>query len=92
MMILQIKKFKNALAKHKSDRCSLAPTKGLDEKKFLALASNKDFSFNYTPNPVQPAPLPTAEEIPASKEKLPTTSFEPKESEKKTLVGVGDKM
>ncbi|KAL4352885.1 hypothetical protein GQ457_06G017790 [Hibiscus cannabinus] len=74
-----IKKFKDALAKHKPDRCSLAPTKGLDEKELLALAANKDLSFNYTPNPVQPTPLAAPEEIP--------TSFELTENEEKTLVG-----
>ncbi|KAK8712878.1 hypothetical protein V6N13_148106 [Hibiscus sabdariffa] len=76
-----IKKFKDALAKHKPDQCSLAPTKGLEEKELLALAANKDLSFNYTPNPVQPTPLPAPEEIP--------TSFELTESEEKTLVGAG---
>lgn len=29
--IVQIKKFKDALAKHGSERCSLGPAKGLDE-------------------------------------------------------------
>ncbi|GMI79094.1 atypical CYS HIS rich thioredoxin 4 [Hibiscus trionum] len=76
-----IKKFRDALAKHKPDRSSLGPTKGLDERELLALAANKDLSFNYTPKPVQPAPV--------SEEKLPTTPFEPKESEEKTLVGAG---
>ncbi|KAE8707782.1 Thioredoxin-like 1-2 [Hibiscus syriacus] len=40
-----IQKFKNALAKHTTDRCSLGPAKGLDEKELLALAANKDLSF-----------------------------------------------
>ncbi|KAE8722285.1 Thioredoxin-like 1-1 [Hibiscus syriacus] len=78
-----IKKFRDALAKHKPDRCSLGPTKGLEEKELLALAANKDLSFNYAPKPV-----PDPEKIPASEEKLPT-SVKPKESEKKTLVGTG---
>ncbi|XP_030525941.2 thioredoxin-like 1-1, chloroplastic [Rhodamnia argentea] len=47
-----IKKFKDALAKHTPDRCSLGPTKGLEEKELLALAANKDLSFNYRPKPV----------------------------------------
>lgn len=46
-----IKKFKDALAKHTPDRCSLGPPKGLEEKELLALASNRDLSFTYTPNP-----------------------------------------
>ncbi|KAK7856718.1 thioredoxin-like 1-1, chloroplastic [Quercus suber] len=58
-----IKKFKNALAKHTPDRCSLGPTKGLEEKELLALSANKDLSFNYTPKPVQPPPVHPHEEI-----------------------------
>ncbi|XVE90094.1 hypothetical protein DITRI_Ditri20bG0049400 [Diplodiscus trichospermus] len=95
-----IKKFKDALAKHTPERCSLGPTKGLEEKELLALAANKDLSFNYTPKPVQPAPVPAQEEILVSKEvpsdsgtklplPLPTTSLKPKDSEGKTLVGAG---
>ncbi|EPS60898.1 hypothetical protein M569_13904, partial [Genlisea aurea] len=34
-----IKKFKDALTKHGTERCSLAPAKGLDESELLALAS-----------------------------------------------------
>ncbi|KAL1553476.1 thioredoxin-like 1-1, chloroplastic [Salvia divinorum] len=34
-----IKKFKDALAKHGTERCSLGPAKGLEEKELLALAS-----------------------------------------------------
>ncbi|XP_042477788.1 thioredoxin-like 1-1, chloroplastic [Macadamia integrifolia] len=60
-----VKKFKDALAKHTTDRCSLGPPKGLEEKELLALASNKDLSFNYTPNPVQPSPTPALEIIAA---------------------------
>ncbi|XP_039045474.1 thioredoxin-like 1-1, chloroplastic [Hibiscus syriacus] len=78
-----IKKFEDALAKHIPDRCSLSQTKGLDEKELLALAANKDLSFNYSPNPVQPA-----EEVTVSKP-VPMVSFELKESEEKTLVGAG---
>jgi len=32
----------------------LGPTKGLEEKELLALAANKDLSFTYSPNPLQP--------------------------------------
>lgn len=48
---MQIKKFKDALAKHKPDRCSLVPTKGLEESELLALAANKDLQFTYTKEP-----------------------------------------
>uniref|UniRef100_A0A0A9DUU0 Thioredoxin domain-containing protein n=1 Tax=Arundo donax TaxID=35708 RepID=A0A0A9DUU0_ARUDO len=41
-----IKKFKDALAKHKPGRCSLGPTKGLEESELLALAANKDLQFH----------------------------------------------
>ncbi|URE09948.1 (No apical meristem) protein [Musa troglodytarum] len=47
-----IKKFKDALAKHITERCSLGPAKGLDETELLALAANKDLSFTYTRTPV----------------------------------------
>ncbi|CAA3013878.1 thioredoxin-like 1-1, chloroplastic isoform X1 [Olea europaea var. sylvestris] len=46
-----IKKFKDALAKHSPDRCSLCPTKGLEEKELLALSANRDLSFVYDPLP-----------------------------------------
>ncbi|CAN8305890.1 unnamed protein product [Cochlearia groenlandica] len=44
-----IKKFRDALAKHSPDRCSLGPTKGLEEKELVALAANKELDFSYTP-------------------------------------------
>ncbi|PHU22617.1 Thioredoxin-like 1-1, chloroplastic [Capsicum chinense] len=44
-----IKKFKDALAKYGTDRCTFGPPKGLEEKELLALAANKDLSFNYIP-------------------------------------------
>ncbi|CAN4075413.1 unnamed protein product [Withania somnifera] len=44
-----IKKFKDALVKYGTDRCTLGPPKGLEEKELLALAANKDLSFSYTP-------------------------------------------
>ncbi|KAG4951096.1 hypothetical protein AAZX31_16G039900 [Glycine max] len=50
-----IKKFKDALAKHTPDRCSLGPTIGLEEKELEALAANKDLSFTYSPKPLQPS-------------------------------------
>ncbi|KAJ6761666.1 THIOREDOXIN-LIKE 1-1 CHLOROPLASTIC, partial [Salix koriyanagi] len=58
-----IKKFKDALAKHTPERCSLGPTKGLEEEELVALAANKDLSFAYAPKPVQPAPVPAAEQV-----------------------------
>ena len=42
---MQIKKFKDALAKHKPDRCSIGPTKGLEEQELFALAANKDLQL-----------------------------------------------
>ncbi|XP_004252003.1 thioredoxin-like 1-1, chloroplastic [Solanum lycopersicum] len=44
-----IKKFRDALAKYGTDRCTIGSPKGLEEKELLALAANKDLSFNYTP-------------------------------------------
>ncbi|XP_022155913.1 thioredoxin-like 1-1, chloroplastic [Momordica charantia] len=51
-----IKKFKDALAKHNTDRCSIGPTKGLEEKELVALAVNKELSFSYTPKPAEEVP------------------------------------
>ncbi|KAF7124036.1 hypothetical protein RHSIM_Rhsim12G0155200 [Rhododendron simsii] len=42
----KIKKFKDALAKHGTDRCDLGPAKGLDESELLSLASIGEISFN----------------------------------------------
>ncbi|KAG5561992.1 hypothetical protein RHGRI_004883 [Rhododendron griersonianum] len=42
VVILQIKKFRDALAKHSSYCCSLGPLKGLEEKELLVLAANKE--------------------------------------------------
>nr|CAD1828959.1 unnamed protein product [Ananas comosus var. bracteatus] len=59
-----IKKFKDALAKHTPERCSLGPTKGLEESELLALAANKDLSFNYTKKPeLVPAPKELEERV-----------------------------
>ncbi|XP_068307989.1 thioredoxin-like 1-1, chloroplastic isoform X1 [Pyrus communis] len=70
-----IKKFRDALAKHKPERCSLGPTKGLEEKELLALATNKDLSFTYTPKPTEDVPAKedviVAEEAPS---RLPLAS------------------
>lgn len=38
-VVSQIKKFKDALAKHGSERCSFGPTKGLEESELKILAS-----------------------------------------------------
>ncbi|GLT59691.1 hypothetical protein SLA2020_324970 [Shorea laevis] len=65
-----IKKFKDALAKHTPDRCSLGPTKGLEEKELLALAANKDLSFKYIPIPVKPVPAPAPAPAPVQEEIL----------------------
>ncbi|GFP87851.1 thioredoxin-like 1-2 chloroplastic [Phtheirospermum japonicum] len=45
-----IKKFKDALAKHGTDRCSLGPVKGLDESELLALASIGQISKDLVPH------------------------------------------
>ncbi|KAK4350299.1 hypothetical protein RND71_029612 [Anisodus tanguticus] len=41
-----IKKFKDALGRHGTDRCSIGPAKGLDESELLALASIGQLSRN----------------------------------------------
>ncbi|XP_031495873.1 thioredoxin-like 1-2, chloroplastic [Nymphaea colorata] len=46
-----IKKFKDALAKHTTDRSSLGPAKGLEQSELLALAANKELSFSYSTEP-----------------------------------------
>lgn len=60
-----IKKFKDALAKHNPDRCGLAPPKGLEEKELVALGSNPDLSFVYTPKTV-PQTVPVSEPVSVS--------------------------
>ncbi|OVA12964.1 Thioredoxin [Macleaya cordata] len=95
-----IKKFKDALAKHTTERCSLGPPRGLEESELLALAANKDLSFNYTPKPkpaAEPVPIPAQgqrpdpEPTPATiKFPLPSTSKAIiKNSEEKTLITSG---
>jgi hypothetical protein len=59
-MLLQIKKFKDALAKHSPERCSLGPARGLEEAELLALAANRDLQFTYSE---KPAVVPIAEAI-----------------------------
>lgn len=96
-LFLQIKKFKDALAKHTTDRCSIAPTKGLEEKELLALSANKDLNFSYTPKPVEfePAPaepvsVPELEPSHSTKEPISTkTLMFPQVSEEKSLVASG---
>ncbi|KAM7269541.1 hypothetical protein ACFE04_025038 [Oxalis oulophora] len=92
-----IKKFRDALAKHGTERCSLGPTKGLEEKELLALAANRDLSFTYTPKP-EPAPAQEEEvvlvsESAPSDSKLPLSdplpSFSSQEEEEKSLVAAG---
>lgn len=41
-----IKKFRDALEKHSTPRCSLGPPRGLGEDELLALSKNKSLSFN----------------------------------------------
>jgi hypothetical protein len=50
-VFMQIKKFRDALAKHKPDRSSLGPVRGLEESELLALAANKDLQFTYSKEP-----------------------------------------
>lgn len=50
-LLKQIKKFKDALAKHGTDRCYLGPAKGLDESELLSLASIGEISFSNLPLP-----------------------------------------
>ncbi|XP_076893988.1 thioredoxin-like 1-1, chloroplastic [Bidens hawaiensis] len=95
-----IKKFKDALAKYKLDRCSLGPTKGLEEKELVALGANRDLSFVYDPKPecpekeaVPPVPAVAASSS-LSGPSLPlprvASTLEMKEDNKdKTLVSSG---
>ncbi|XP_056842141.1 thioredoxin-like 1-1, chloroplastic isoform X2 [Raphanus sativus] len=78
-----IKKFRDALAKHSPDRCSLRPTKGLEEKELVALAANKELDFSYTPKAVpveEEAPVPASNPVPH-----PSMSA----NDEKTLVSAG---
>ncbi|KAL9233163.1 hypothetical protein vseg_008193 [Gypsophila vaccaria] len=91
-----IKKFKDALAKYSTARCSLSPAKGLEEKELLALAANNDLSFTYSPKPVNPEPEPVHQEVVSDAEVSPskinlpypsTTVRSPQDSEDRALVG-----
>ncbi|XP_018674376.2 thioredoxin-like 1-2, chloroplastic [Musa acuminata AAA Group] len=44
-----VKKLKDAMAKHGTERCSLGPAKGLEEEELLVLASNGGARFNRPP-------------------------------------------
>ncbi|KAF6148201.1 hypothetical protein GIB67_011976 [Kingdonia uniflora] len=43
-----IKKFKDALAKYGTERCSLGPAKGLEESEILKLVSNGEISIDFS--------------------------------------------
>lgn len=83
---LQIKKFRDALAKHGPDRCSLGPTKGLEEKELVALAANKELNFSYTPKPV---PVEKEAATPNSNPTLPVPLPSVNANDEKTLVSAG---
>ncbi|KAK1295533.1 hypothetical protein QJS10_CPA16g01337 [Acorus calamus] len=87
---VQIKKMREALAKHTTDRCSLGPARGLEESELLALSSNKDLSFTYT---TTKKPLPVLAHDDKAEATTPSSSKAPffKESpdEEKTLVSAG---
>ncbi|KAG6531076.1 thioredoxin-like 1-2, chloroplastic [Zingiber officinale] len=76
-----IKKFKDALSKHTTDRCSLGPARGLEEEELLALAANRDLTFDYPKKPVL-LPKEIAEIAPAT---LPVPLLT-RETENKTLA------
>lgn len=71
---MQIKKFKDALAKYKTDHSSLGPPKGLEEKELIALSSNRDLDFKYAPKPVT---VPEKEAIIAGEEADPHEHSKP---------------
>lgn len=86
----QIKKFRDALAKHTPERCSLGPTKGLEEKELIALSQNKDLSFTYTPQPLPANEELGTEAVPASSESLPLHSLTSNsEALERTLTNAG---
>ncbi|KAG0552742.1 hypothetical protein BDA96_01G533400 [Sorghum bicolor] len=71
-----IKKFRDALAKHRADRCSLGPTRGLEESELLALAANKDLQFTYTKEAeLAPSMEDVAEVMTADRPGLPTSTM-----------------
>ncbi|KAL0694642.1 hypothetical protein Bca4012_061822 [Brassica carinata] len=79
-----IKKFRDALAKHSPDRCSLGPTKGLEEKELVALAANRELNFSYTPKLV---PVEKEAAIPTTSDPVRHPSMST--NEEKTLVSAG---
>ncbi|KAF8089594.1 hypothetical protein N665_0501s0008 [Sinapis alba] len=81
-----IKKFRDALAKHSPDRCSLGPTKGLEEKELVALAANKELNFSYTPKAV---PVEEEAPVPSSNPGLPVPHPSMSANDEKTLVSAG---
>jgi hypothetical protein len=82
--LLQIKKFKDALAKHTPERCSLGPTKGLDESALLALAANKELNFSYAKKEEGETEVPPA--IPSLVPLSPVPSMATMEKRVKELV------
>ncbi|RZR83338.1 hypothetical protein BHM03_00009927 [Ensete ventricosum] len=86
-----IKKFKDALAKHSTDRCSLGPAKGLEESELLALAANKDLSFNYAKKPsLFPSSDDVAERARAGLNfPVPATLSDTQDSEDKAMATAG---
>ncbi|VVB07272.1 unnamed protein product [Arabis nemorensis] len=76
-----IKKFKEALEKHGREQCSIGKTKGLEEKELVAMAANKDLSFDYKPK---------SSEIRETKEKTifpqKTTTSKEKDEEGSVLI------
>lgn len=84
----QIKKFKGALAMHSTDRCSIGPTKGLEESELLALAANKDLSFSFTTNSV---PISNPDEDSTSPNIIvPTINGGVEDSEEKTKLSTAE--
>lgn len=79
-----IKKFRDALAKHTPDRCSLEPTKGLEEKELIALSENRDLNFTYTQKPSQPVHTPANEEV--ATEAVPSLTSKSEVSKERPLV------
>ncbi|CAN0860714.1 Thioredoxin-like 1-1, chloroplastic [Linum grandiflorum] len=87
-----IKKFRDALAKHSPDRCSIGPVKGLEEKELVALAANRDLNFTYTQKNDNDVPVvsPSTTTWPSSPLPVPTTAERhPREKEGRTLVPSG---
>ncbi|XP_078159935.1 atypical CYS HIS rich thioredoxin 4 [Carex rostrata] len=79
-----IKKFRDALAKHTPERCSLGPTKGLDESALMALAANKELNFSYTKKEEVETEVPTG--IPSFAPLSPVSPVTTMEKEEKELV------